>query len=274
MNLRAIISARFFFCIFLFALVSCQKIDFEDYIHPDNTPKLCKIKRILSFTEFNIDTLIWNFNYNQWGDPESIRLNSVQTGRPEFLFRYDHKHRLTDYIGAYRNSGGNFGYETWHRYAYEGNRIVRDTARSLGWMVNGEPVVEGSYGYSIDYITYDSYDRIIKDSIIFPIIIGLPPLIQTYTYNAVGNLAHFHSGYIGGSLSTDISYPFYDSKVNIHRTHKIWMLVDRDYSLNNRITALFYNQYGLPLKMRASEESYPFLYGRNISESDIKYECR
>ncbi len=82
--------------------------------------------------------------------------------------------------------------------------------------------------------TYDATCRVIKTTTIG---IGGPedgfvPLVNEYSYDINGNL-----------VLPGITY---DNKVNIHRTNKVFMFVDRDYSMNNPFTAPAYNGYGLP----------------------------
>jgi len=39
-----------------------------------------------------------------------------------------------------------------------------------------------------------------------------------------------------------------DDKIYPHRTNKVWMLIDMDYSVNNVFTASAYKSSGLPLQ--------------------------
>jgi len=59
-------------------------------------------------------------------------------------------------------------------------------------------------------------------------------LVNSYSYNADGNLAGHD----------------YDDKINYHRTNRVWMFIDRDYSVNNPVIATYeYNDFGLPTRI-------------------------
>jgi len=269
MNPKAPISARLLFYVSLLFIGSCQKIHFEDFIHPDNTLKQCRIKQILEFNIFDSDTLFWNFKYNIWGDPIRITPSLNGTGQPEIFFRYDNQHRLTDYFGAYREELR--AYEFWLHFDYLPNKFVLQKGYTLGPIINGNPVPSLQLP-SIAYLQFDMLGRLVRDSTNYPSIFT-PILIQTYTYNSTGNLAHFKSvNQLTGSTDQEIYYTNYDNKVNISRTNRIWMFINRNYSVNNWTPAESYNQYGLPLKWRGTQGNR-FIY-RNIDDADIKYECR
>jgi len=274
MNRKAPLSARLLFCLSLFFFASCQKIHFDDFLNPDNTPKLCLVKQIISYAdpEFFLDTLTREFKYNKWGDPVSIELIPAQPSIPDFFFLYDNQHRLTDFVSAYKNEH----FEQWHHYAYERNRIVRDTVRVFGTIVNGQPVEDEKYSpyTTIHHFEYDLHNRIVKETFPFSIFPPQLTMIITYSYDQAGNLSRVTTYVPEFNNTNEINYSSYDNKLNIHRTNKVWMLIDRDYSVNNRIRAENYNQFGLPLKFRSPGNTYPFVYGHNISESDIKYECK
>ena len=89
----------------------------------------------------------------------------------------------------------------------------------------------------IHHFQYDSYGRIVKDSFNF---YNIPPTLTkiiTYSYNVAGNLTRETTYIPEVNHTTEINYSGYDSKLNIHRTNKVSMLIDRDYSVNNRIQA-------------------------------------
>ena len=73
----------------------------------------CQVQQIISpGCCSSDDTLL--FNYNSWGDPETVhRLPYAGTGRPNFVFKYDSKRRVSDIIGMYEGEGGqSFGTNT------------------------------------------------------------------------------------------------------------------------------------------------------------------
>ncbi|MGZ3952158.1 MAG: hypothetical protein ACXVBZ_12215, partial [Flavisolibacter sp.] len=78
----------------------CEKGN--DYVVHPGSPELknCPILRIIRNRSGTIDTLV--FSYNSWGDPLSVtKLPHTNTGSPNYTFKYDKKHRLTEIIGMY-----------------------------------------------------------------------------------------------------------------------------------------------------------------------------
>jgi hypothetical protein len=230
------------------ALAGCNKLldYFED--NPTAEYSICKIKKLTYFTPF--DTTTATFVYNSYGDPVSITPSSIGTGRPQHLFRYNSKRQLTDVIRAYDN-----GYfETWARYVYDNQgRVIRDTGYAFGQII--DPPSSGlELGRFLTIYEYDSRNRItrtVNTSVDHPG--SYPTIISTYAYDGNGNLV------IPGAT--------YDNKINLHRTHRFWMFLDRDYSVNNLVSAGPYNGYGLPEKFAGSFLSQ---YGEVVK---VKYEC-
>jgi len=201
-----------------------------------------------------VNDTMW-FTYSSSGNPVSGIRAFPSTGYPNFFFRYDHFNKFTDLIGAYGHTALD-GVESWTKYFYDGRgRIVRDSFYTFPEIVNGRPTLGVHSGFINTTYEYDSEDRIIK-------VIG-DHRNTTFSYNEQGNL-------IGR---------VYDDKINIHRTNKIWMFIDRDYSVNNPATATYtYNAVGLPTKivpftgtvmnfMSVAETSLEF------SQADIEYDC-
>jgi hypothetical protein len=214
--------------------------------------KDCRVQQIINYPCCGLkDTLA--FSYNSWGDPDTIkRLPFTGTGSPNYIFRYDKKRRLTDMLGLYDGNGGLF----WHKYFYEnpGNsNIVMDSTFYFVRLRNG---MLDSYVSSLTtYYTYDKWDRIIKDSTIFPSSFAN---VSTFMYDANGNRT--------GRT--------YDNKVNIHRTNKIWMFFDRDYSMNNPFSAESYNAEGLPAEFHFTFNDPYFLnFITEIKDAKITYTC-
>lgn len=214
--------------------------------------KDCPITQIIRDPGASPDTLV--FVYNAWGDPVSVtKLPIPKTGSPNYVFYYDKKRRLTDIIGLYSSGDA----ETWHKYYYDnpGNsNITRDSTYVFVDIHDG--VIVGYMYRRLTYYTYDKYDRIIKDSTISD---DLAPVVNTYSYDASGNRV--------GRV--------YDNKINIHRTNKIWMFYDRDYSLNNAFTADTYNPAGLPTELNVTyEEPFMKFLREDFYHAQIKYGCR
>ena len=101
---------------------------------------------------------------------------------------------------------------------------------------------------------------------------GQPPKYSTpiiYQYDEEGNLIR----------TTQPNT--YDNKINLRQLHLIWQFLARDYSLNNPVTAIHYNNFGLPTKFDVPPpplffNNFPFL-GNTLNElgnSEITYECK
>jgi hypothetical protein len=234
----------------LIALAGCNKL--FDYIkeHPDEDCTSCKITKLTSITSYDgitYDTITAIVAYNSWGDPISVTPNHIGTGMPQYLFRYDSQHRLTDFIGAYSNGY----YEQWRRYVYDGNnRIIRDTAYSFG-LLNDRTHTD--YGPYVTTYTYDSKGRVVLTST-WDIVHGYTYGFS-YAYDTNGN--QIFDGVV------------YDDKINFRKTNKIWMFVSHDYSVNNGKPVIGYNDKGLPLKV-SNRWGFLSFYGTWL---EIKYKC-
>jgi hypothetical protein len=74
----------------------------------------------------------------------------------------------------------------------------------------------------------------------------------------------------------------YDNKINVHRTNKLWMFLDKDYSVNNPIDngTYTYDQGNLPVTMATNTLStvaaFYFMvvgYPNSMSTATIGYSC-
>ena len=237
-------------------LPGCKKLC--DYVqaHPDADLKDCPITQIITTPCCDeSDTL--DFTYNAWGDPVSItRRPLVKTGHPNYLFRYDAWHRLTDIILPYSNGTA----EQWHKYFYASiysNRIVRDSTYTFPTITSGFP--ELAVFSSQTFYDYDPQGRIIRDSTLSSS--SSTPLVNHYSYDAAGNR-------VGRS---------YDTKLNVHRTNKIWMFYDRDYSINNPFIATTYNSKSLPLIINLPSDAsggYLDFLNESTTVAKISYACK
>ena len=234
-------------------LAGCNKL--LDYLHdhPDGTVDLCQIKNMTVYYN-NSDSVTVDFTYNSWGAPVSVIQSRAVTGRPDGLFRYDSRHRLTDYIEAYKNGF----FETWHQYVYDkNNRIIRDTTYIFGAVGDEPPPPDEVYDIAVVYYEYDDKERIIHTKQVWS---DFPndPLNIYYYYDANGNLS------APGAV--------YDDKINVHRTNKVWMFIDRNYSVNNAYASA-YNEYGLPTKMELIDP-VTRLAGFYTGKCSITYKCK
>jgi hypothetical protein len=211
--------------IFLGAFYSCKK---KDVIVLPGGDKLWRIEK---FSAASGSQSEFNFHYNTKGNP--VFITSVGFGRRQFEFMYDTKDRLVDFIEISPEFGRSFS--IWHKYVYDSkDRVIIDSIFKDFDIINNRPFK--ARVKTVDYLEYDAKDRIIrtykKDKA------GVEQNITVYTYNNYGN-------------RTDIA-SVYDTKMNIHRTHKVWQLIDRDYSINNPLGIMEYNSYnafGLPVEL-------------------------
>ena len=206
----------------------------------------------------NNDTAI--FTYNTLDNPVSI-IHQKGIG-DNIFFKYDKANRLTDFIIAYADAEGG---DQWHRYSYDPHnttRIIADTDYISYLSHNGTMT-----SYEVTELTtfvYDAENRISKTT---QTILG-DTTITAYTYDSHGNLE------AGGAV--------YDNKINVHRTNKIWMFLDNDYSVNNQVDngTYTYNQGDLPLTIVVPSGSqvagFNFMvigYPNGMTNVSIGYSC-
>jgi len=217
---------------------------------PNADVKQCAIIQISYPTGISNDIL--QFTYNSAGDPVSgTRLLGGSTGHPDYVFKYDSKNRLVEFIGPYK---GNTYSEFWHKYFYDNQgNIISDSTYIFPGIANGYP--ENAFSRHLTFYTYDNKQRIIKDSTVSN---AGPAVVNRYSYDGNANK-------VGGS---------YDDGVNINRSNKIWMFLNRDYSVNNSFKADGYNTSGFPsgVNQTSNENSLTFL-GNVYSVAQIIYQC-
>lgn len=247
-------------CITLASLTGCKRDVMENGI-----PSIaqCQIKKIIVKTDSQKDKT-GTFSYNQYGDPVEY-IPEKHTGNSlRYEFRYDNERRLTDYIGYYPTNGSGTRFDFWTKFYYdELSRVVRDSIYYYG-----------NYGRSLtdhaNYIGYTLYEydrqgrisRTVYRQIQNGSNNGVISDIK-YSYNDKGNLA--------GPGST------YDDKVSIYRTNRIWMFLNRNYSVNNPINARGYSAKGLPTSFDHVPSNGPTLSILNflsVGNSEIVYDCK
>lgn len=201
-----------------------------------------RIERIETNNE-SAGSYIATIHYNKNGNPTEVKMSSVSTGSPDLKFLYDEKNNLTDYISLLdsRDPDGNRYVMQWHKYGHDNARnIILDTVYNNVAYKEGSalPVAETSEYATIIHYMYDSEGRMIaaeeKNAE------GNSVNSTEYKYNNAGNLVQT------GAI--------YDDKVNINRTNKIWMFINKDYSLNNPYSSEEYNIKNLPAKFDAGGE--------------------
>jgi len=242
-----------------FLLPGCKKA--IDYLKDNPTATFCpcQIKQFSYVGLYQNDTVL--YSYNAVGDPISAIRAHPGTGSPNFFFRYDQHGRFTDLLGGYGSTPFERGTESWDRFFYDDQgKIMMDSAYFFPGVVDDHPTIDPRLLTSVSIIKYeyDSENRVSKAS---SFINGSPYFTATYAYDGNGNLLGHQ----------------YDNKINYHRTSKVWMFIDRDYSVNNPVTATYkYNNFGLPTRIIPFEGTaeYFLLSQYNFIRGDITYLCQ
>jgi len=249
-------------------LSGCKKA-IEDYLRDNPTAEygFCQLKQFnyqlpTSGTAGTLpiayDTMV--FTYNAHGDPVTGFRPVPRTGNPNFILRYDRWDRLTDLIGTYgTNPDLSGGIESWNRYTYDGQgRIVLDSVYNFPTIVDGHPGLGEHSSIVIATYEYDPKNRVSKYS--WGFVGDLNKFVSTYSYDADGNL---------------VGTP-HDNQINLHRTNKVWMFMDRDYSVNNPLTAAYtYNTRGLPVTIvPTAGTEMDFFNSLQYEKADVKYTCK
>lgn len=274
--------------------IGCSKIDWE-YIknNPDKTPNLCNIKTITVLNPDGTKYYDLNFTYNKWGNPTSIiRSPQIERYWGEWLFTYDQQQRISEYVIAFPKWSDQTEYKlylTWKKFVWENGRVVRDTTRSWGEIVNGKPVVdpetEQFYKY-VGYYDYDNKNRIVSFRNLFTFLenkVPNPNVVTTYTYDAAGNLRQtvITDNYttIQPPVRTS-NYDNYSDKANIYRSNKIWMFLANNYSVNSHPMPLEIFKGILPAKYRLPQVPFGgtgfkfFTSYDDIGNANIEYVCK
>lgn len=187
------------------------------------------------------------FEYNSSGDPTKLTWDWTSTGRPDFLFKYDNKRRLSEFIGQYEGSAG---FDFYTKYFYGPNNVLLyDTTWFSGPDINNPS--QADYGYNVNTYKFDSKGRVIEVDARHSY--G-GHVIYSYSYDANGNKIR-SDGFT------------YDDKKNYLRTNTILMFIMRDYSVNNYKVAQAYNNKGLPLSWETDITFW------NSSIDQIEYNC-
>lgn len=216
-----------------------------------------KVQSTSNITPGASDTL--TFTYNTSSNPVSMT-HQMNIGE-NILFKYDKWDRLTEYINIF--PGGTAG-DYWHKYTYDKvntDRIIADTAFRDFISSNGQLTLYNDIDLTV--FKYDALGRISQTT---EYVLG-DTIVRLYNYDTRGNLQR------PGSL--------YDNNPNIHLTNKIWMFLDRDYSVNNPVDneSYTYNGNGFPITISNSASVAPGLgfivigYPFAITRSNIYYSC-
>lgn len=235
--------------VILIPFSGCKK--FIDHIFHRDTTIVgdCRIAKVIQNDELTGEPRTGIVYYNEHNDPDSVIFDGDFYGPTLFYFYYNDHHQLVEYREDYDRRPG--FYFAWHKYIYENGVIVRDTAR---FQVAGQST-------EVRNIEYDLNGRIIKESRHFIELDHNPADEEgepiTYKYDASGNLE-------GENIE-------YDNKVSFLRTNKVWMLTQRNYSMNNRTGAATYNEHGLPLSFDNGKG--PLFLIQIGPITSLEYEC-
>jgi len=184
-------------------------------VHFQEPPEVVNGCRIESFTTYAQDgqpsspPVGLSFTYNAAGNPLKILTSTPVANSPyDYHFRYDGFGRLTDYI---LNYSGNPGAVIWHRYSYPNVKTIVDTSYDYVGLIDG-PSPTYSFDTYVDVYRLDEKDRIISD-----------------------NDIHFQYDHNGNLVRSGVTY---DNKVNLYRTNAVWLLINKDFSLNNALNSI------------------------------------
>jgi len=250
--------------LFIFLLPGCKKA--YDYLkdHKNGVTDCCRVESIdFKVDEQNIRAI---FSYDKNDNPLSITYeeNINNAALVHSFFKYDNRGRLTGRLQNYQEPPG---FLIWDKYVYTDNKHVIDSTflyGTGGWP--GDRPTKYSY-LRTSLIELDKLDRIVKTTEYFNV--G-EPFVTTYSYDARGNLVS-----VSSSNSAAFNTPGYDNELNIHHTNKVWMFVDKDYSINNPLNSVgnSYNNFHLPLELTHDIYTTTFM---NVSydSATVNYSCR
>ncbi len=221
-------------------LLGCKKA--YDYLkdHKTGVIDCCRVESI----DFKIDDQNFRaiFSYDKHENPLSITYegNINAAALIHSFFKYDNLGRLT---GRLQNYLPPPGFLIWDKYVYIDNKHIIDSAflyGTGGWP--GDRPTDYAY-LRTSLIELDKFDRIVKTTEYFSV--G-EPFVATYSYDVRGNLVSTST-----FSSVASNTPGYDNELSIRHTNKVWMFIDQDYSINNRLTDVgnSYNNFHLPLEL-------------------------
>jgi|GEM_PF-473884 len=262
-------------------LTSCQKL--FDYIHKpgngDAVSDICQVQTITTDGQWGANYV---FNYNKRGDIESIITSALGTGNPNVFFIYDKKHRASQVIYSFTPTPTTPGVVwAWQKFGYnKADQIIKDTTYGFTGIGNDGNVIPSSQFISVAVIKYDTYNRVVaSDDSVWAFGNFSNTDHNAYKYDERGNLAYQARQYQGTQSPFPYSDTFrikpYDDKISIRRTNKMWMYIDKNYSINNSFSGATYNNYGLPIFFDSQQylqglvTLLPFANG-NVT---VHYEC-
>jgi hypothetical protein len=271
------------FLVFATFLTGCQKL--IDYIHKGNgnsVSDICQVQTVSSTGQYGSSNYV--FNYNKRNDLESIITTPLSTGNPNTFFIYDKKQRCSQVISSFTSTPTTPGGSVWgwHKFDYnKADQIIRDTAYAFTEIGPDGVVMPSTHYMTVSSIQYDAYNRVVAsiDSVWY---FGsfTNTYYYAYKYDERGNLVYqARQLRIAANPMQTANDTFrlapYDDKISIRQTNKMWMFIDRNYSVNNSFSGATYNSFGLPVYFDAQQylqgliTLLPFIYG-NVT---VQYQC-
>jgi len=256
---RLLVGRLFLYGVLILLLNSCVK-------KADPIEEPCRILEFSTYEKHSwndqYDTITAKFSYDNSGNPIFIIFNQTTTGRPNYHFKYDKEGKLIWMAGLWPSSTR---FDYIYKFNYQANTIFSDSMFFSG--SDTSDLFKLTYSLYFGKYTFDSKDRLIEYDydVYFPSNPSYGPVHdnQKYAYDAYGNLI------IRGSTTFN-----YDDKKNFLSTHPTLQLLNRDYSVNNRVPAISYNKHGLPLVFDHTQphpyNTAPFM---NIGVNKIVYSC-
>jgi hypothetical protein len=239
---------------------ACSKM--REYIeqHASAVSKYCRIDSLV--VKGDGPTAYYQFSYNDAGNPVAMQLVAPPGDQFGFdlHFRYDKRGRLSDNM---QTPPGETLVLLCHRYSYPSPTVIIDSLYEYGGYIgDANPPNDPSVPRLMHKLLLDQYGRIVK-------ILSYDPDVTTeLSYDKNGNLI--------------IAGVFYDNKVNIYQTNKVWQLIFNNYSRNNptapppgtppgpQTTPAAYNAYELPTKLFGPFQD---VFGLYYTELDVTYSC-
>ncbi|WEK34706.1 MAG: hypothetical protein P0Y53_19645 [Candidatus Pseudobacter hemicellulosilyticus] len=256
----------------------CHKLSELDDIfgRNDRDQQRCRITQISDSTELMPGHPATGvFSYNKQGNPVSVLFDNK--ARTQYLFWYDNRQRITDFFTAYIDENGVWNSNlSWRQYTYDAhNRVVRDSGWSFATVVDNVPQRNEQMLTASDY-EYDAKGRIARWTHYVLANVNNPDTVsEVYTYNAQGNLTRIQN-YEKDRLVFERTYGPYTNKPSIHSMHKVWMFLNRNYSVNSLYEAAEYTRFNLPTgyQLPSGTNQYSILPGFPINRSAITYQCK
>lgn len=260
-------------------LTGCQKL--FDYMHKpgngDAVSDICQVQKVTADGPYG-GTYV--FNYNKRGDLESIITTPLGTGNPNVFFIYDKKHRASQVLYSFTPTPTTPGIVwAWYKFDYDKNdRIVRDTMYGFTGIGADGVVIPSTQFMMISKFSYDAYERVVaSDDSVWAFGSFSNTYHFAYKYDKRGNQEYQARQYRSAQnpwmpYSDTFKLAPYDDKISIRRTNKMWMFIDKNYSINNSFSGATYNNYGLPVNFDGQQylqglvTLLPFLYGNATAE--------